>query len=301
MLERIAHLLSSHEWLTARPWTHLARDGVDILLVAFVIYRGLLIVRGTRAQQMSLGLVGVAIVYIGARYLGLVTLSNLVDVVMSSLVLILVIVFQGDLRRALMRVGEHDVFPGMSRTRETKVIDDVVAAATELARHRIGALIAFEQHASLDQFVSSQGTRLDAQISPELLLTIFHPEAINKLHDGAVIVRDLKLTSAGVFFPMPETKNIDSSLGSRHRAALGITDETDAVVVVVSEERGAITVCFRGNMIQGLDGPRLRQVLLDLLGFKESPKKREKEREAEKERAAEREAKRPADALKEEA
>lgn len=297
MPERLMQLISGRDWLAGRDWGRLSRDGVDILLVAFVIYRVLLVVRGTRAQQMSVGLAGAALLYLTAKYLGLVTLTNLVDLVLSSFVLILVIVFQSDLRRALMRVGEHAVFPGMSRTRETKVIDEVVAAATELARHRIGALIAFEQNASLDQFVASPGIPLDAHVSQELLVTIFQPEAVNKLHDGSVIVRDLKLTAAGVFFPMPEAKNLDPSLGSRHRAALGITDETDAVVIVVSEERGAITVCFRGNMIQGLDGARLRTVLLDLLGYKEAPKKKERE----KEREPKREAKRAAEPLKEEA
>lgn len=261
---------------TRRPWGHVARDVLDILLVAYLVYRGLLVLRGTRAQQMSVGVLVIAAIYVVARWAGLVTLVSLMDVVLTSLVLVLVIVFQNDIRRALMRVGERAFLPGFSRAQETKLIDEIVSAATELARHRIGALIAFEQNASLDEFVVGQGIALDAAITRELLVTLFQPESVNKLHDGSVIIRNLRIASAGVFFPMPEARNLDPSLGSRHRAALGITDETDAVVVVVSEERGAVTVCFRGNMIQNLDAPRLRTVLLDLLGYKDKRKKGDK-------------------------
>lgn len=256
-----------------RPLAHTLRDAFDIFVVAYVVYRALLVLRGTRAQQMSVGVLVLSAVYVAARWLGLVTLVNLMDVLLSSFVLILVVVFQNDIRRALMRVGDRAWLATFTRANETKVIDEVVAAATELARHRMGALIAFEQNATLDEFVVGHGIALDATVSRELLVTIFQPESVNKLHDGAVILRSLRLASAGVFFPMPEARNLDPSLGSRHRAALGVTDETDAVVVVVSEERGSIAVCYRGNMIQNLDGVKLRGVLLDLMGYKQ-PKQR---------------------------
>ena len=142
----------------------------------------------------------------------------------------------------------------------------MVAAATELARHRIGALVAFEQDANLDEFVVGQGTAIDAPVQRDLLVSLFIPESLNKLHDGAVIIRNLRIAKAGVFFPMPDTKVLDKSLGSRHRAALGITEETDAVVVVVSEERGNISFCFNGNIVTNLDGASLRQALLGLFG-----------------------------------
>src|SRR5439155_17556099 len=141
---------------------------------------------------------------------------------------------------------------------ESRVIDEVVSAATELARHRMGALICFEQEANLDEFVVGQGTAIDAAVQRELLVSIFIPEGVNKLHDGAVIIRDLRIAKAGVFFPMPDSRVLDPSFGSRHRAALGITEETDAVVVVVSEERGTISFCFNGNIVGNLDGPGLR-------------------------------------------
>jgi len=173
-----------------------------------------------------------------------------------------------------MRVGARAFFSGLSRQQESKVIDEVVAAATELARHRIGALVAFEQDANLDEFVVGQGTPIDASVQRELIVSLFIPESLNKLHDGAVIIRNLRVAKAGVFFPMPDTKVLDKSLGSRHRAALGITEETDAVVVVVSEERGSISFCFNGNIVTNLDGASLRQALLGLFG--QRPRKRGK-------------------------
>jgi hypothetical protein len=137
-----------------------------------------------------------------------------------------------------------------------------VEASTELAKHRIGAIIAFEQDANLDEFVGvNKGHTLDAAVSSELLVSVFVPEGVNKLHDGALIIRDLRIAKAGVFFPMPESRVLDPSFGSRHRAALGITEETDAVVVVVSEERGTISFCFNGNIVSNLDGPGLRRAL----------------------------------------
>jgi diadenylate cyclase len=268
VLEGLLYLFSR------RPPTQVLRDALDIVIVAYVVYRALLVLRGTRAQQMSVGVLVIAGVYVAARWIGLVTLVNLMDVVLSSFVLILVVVFQNDIRRGLMRVGDRAWLGTLSSANETKVIDEVVAAATELARHRMGALIAFEQNATLDEFVVGHGIPLDSAVTRELLVTIFQPESVNKLHDGAVILRALRISSAGVFFPMPEARNLDPSLGSRHRAALGVTDETDAVVVVVSEERGSITVCYRGNMIQHLDGQKLRGVLLDLMGYKQPARRR---------------------------
>ncbi|MGC4066978.1 MAG: diadenylate cyclase [Polyangiaceae bacterium] len=151
----------------------------------------------------------------------------------------------------------------------------MVEAATELARHRIGAIVAFEQEANLDEFVGShKGHVIDAAVSRELLVPLFIPEGVNKLHDGAVIIRHLRIAKAGVFFPMPEQRVVDASFGSRHRAALGITEETDAVVVIVSEERGTISFCFNGNIASNLDGPKLRTLLEAVFSPKAAQKKR---------------------------
>jgi uncharacterized protein (TIGR00159 family) len=241
-------------------------DILDILVVTYVIYRALLVLRGTRAMQMGTGLGVVFLVYIVAKWGNLTTLFYLLSALLASLPLVVVVIFQNDIRRGLMRVGARAFFSGMTRQQESKAIDEVVAAATELARHRVGALIAFEQEANLDEFVVGQGTPIDAAVQRDLLVSLFLPESLNKLHDGAVVIRNLRVAKAGVFFPMPDTKVHDKSLGSRHRAALGITEETDAVVVVVSEERGSISFCFNGNIVTNLDGASLRQALLGLFG-----------------------------------
>jgi uncharacterized protein (TIGR00159 family) len=266
MLDGLLHLFSP------RPIGEVIRDLLDIFIVTYVVYRALLLLRGTRAIQMGVGLGIVFLVYLGAKAIQLSTLLHLLSWLLSSIILIVVVVFQNDIRRALIRMGGQAWLVG-GREQQSRVIDEVVAAATELARHRMGAIIAFEQDANVLEFVKSEGITLDAAVTRELLVSLFVPESVNKLHDGAVLIRDLKIARAGVFFPMPETKILDSSLGSRHRAALGITEETDAVVVVVSEERGTISFCFSGNIVSNLDGQSLRHALLGLFG-RSSRKKR---------------------------
>ena len=259
MLEFIAHLFAG------RDAGQVVRDVVDVIIVAWVVYRALLVLRGTRAIQMAIGLGIISLVFLGAKALKLATLTSLLSSLLSSIVLIVVVVFQNDIRRALIRMGNTAWFSG-GREQQSRVIDEVVAAATELARHRMGALIAFEQDANVLEFAKSEGIQLDCVVTRELLVSLFVPESVNKLHDGAVLIRDLRVARAGVFFPMPDTKILDAQLGSRHRAALGITEETDAVVVVVSEERGTISFCFSGNIVSNLDGQSLRHALLGLFG-----------------------------------
>jgi uncharacterized protein (TIGR00159 family) len=262
MPEGLLHLVAR------RPAGQILTDVFDLLIVTYVIYRALLVLRGTRAMQMGTGLLLIFLVYVMAKQLALVTLLNLLSTLLSSIILIVVVVFQNDIRRGLMRVGSRAFLGGFARAQESRVIDEVVAAATELARHRMGALIAFEQDANLDEFVVAQGIPVESTVTRELLVSLFVPESVNKLHDGAVVIRNLRIAKAGVFFPMPESRIVDTSLGSRHRAALGITEETDAVVVVVSEERGTISFCFSGNIVSNLDGASLRQALLGLFGRK---------------------------------
>ena len=253
------------------------RDILDIFLVYYIVYRALLVLRGTRAMQVGMGLAMVFVLYIVAQLLQLVTVLNIMGALISSMILIIVVVFQNDIRRGLQRVGSRAWFGGLVRTQESKLIDAVVEAATDLARHRIGALITFEQDANLDEFVGvHKGHVLDAQVTRELLVTLFIPEGVNKLHDGSVIIRNYRIAKAGVFFPMPEGRVVDDSFGSRHRAALGITEETDAVVVIVSEERGTISFCFNGNIASNLDGVKLRTMLEAIF----SPKVRKKSRKA---------------------
>jgi uncharacterized protein (TIGR00159 family) len=270
------------QYLDHRGALGMARDLLDILIVYYVVYRALLVLRGTRAMQVGVGLGVVFVLYIVAQLLQLVTVLTILGALISSIILLIVVVFQNDIRRGLQRVGSRAWFGSFSRSQESKVIDEVVDAATDLARHRIGAIITFEQDANLDEFVGvHKGHAIDAAVSRELLVSLFIPEAMNKLHDGAVIVRNLRIAKAGVFFPMPEGRVVDDSFGSRHRAALGITEETDAVVVVVSEERGTISFCFNGNIASNLDGPKLRTMLETIF----SPKVRRGKRKADARRS----------------
>jgi uncharacterized protein (TIGR00159 family) len=221
--------------------------------------------------------------YVVAQAIGLVTIVALFGALLQSIILVIVVVFQTDIRRALERVGSRAFFGNFARAQESEVIESVVLAAGELARHRIGAIIAFEQDANLDEFIGqNKGIALDARVTRELLVSLFLPDASNKLHDGAVILRNLRIAKAGVFFPMPESRIFDPSFGSRHRAAIGITEETDAVVVVVSEERGTISFCFNGNVASNLQAEQLREMLFSIM----SPKVRRKSRQLQRRRSS---------------
>ncbi|HWA72629.1 MAG TPA: diadenylate cyclase CdaA [Polyangiaceae bacterium] len=273
-------------YIESRSLLQLSRDALDVFLVYYLVYRALLVLRGTRAMQIGIGLGVVFLIYVLARVLQLVTVLTIMSALISSMILIIVVVFQSDIRRGLQRVGSRAWFGHLARWQESRVIDEVVDAATDLARHRIGALIAFEQDANLDEFVGvHKGHVVDAQVTAQLLVSLFIPEAVNKLHDGAVIIRNYRIAKAGVFFPMPEGRVADDSFGSRHRAALGITEETDAVVVIVSEERGTISFCFNGNIASNLDGPKLKTMLEAIF----SPRVRKKSRKAAAQREAQRE------------
>jgi len=270
-------------YLSHRTPLELTRDVADIVVVYYLFYRLLLVARGTRAMQIATGLGIVALMYVVAQAIGLVTIVALFGALLQSIILVIVVVFQTDIRRALERVGSRAFFGNFARAQESEVIESVVLAAGELARHRIGAIIAFEQDANLDEFIGqNKGITLDARVSRELLVSLFLPDGSNKLHDGAVILRNLRIAKAGVFFPMPESRVFDPSFGSRHRAAIGITEETDAVVVVVSEERGTISFCFNGNVASNLQAEQLREMLLSIM----SPKVRRKSRQVQRRRAS---------------
>ncbi len=271
-------LESLHHYVAGRSAPQLLRDVFDVILVYYVFYRLLLVAKGTRAMQVAVGLGVVLLLYLLAQVMQLVTVLTILSSLIQSLPIIVVVVFQNDIRRALQRVGSRAWFGGLARAQESRVIDEVVDAARELARHRIGAIITFEQDANLDEFVGNKGLDIDAKVTAPLLVSIFTPEASNKLHDGSVIIRNLRVAKAGVFFPMPEGRIIDPSFGSRHRAALGITEETDAVVVVVSEERGTISFCFNGNIASDLQAAQLREMLESIF----SPKVRKKSRKVRK-------------------
>ncbi len=240
-----------------------ARDVLDVAIVAYAIYRLMLLLRGTRAVQASVGLALVVGVYLVAHRAGLTTTHTLLDKVLGSFFLVVVVLFQGDLRRALMRVGTRPWFVRFRKGEEATALEEVIDACTRLAQKRIGALIVFERDAALDDFMQ-QGTQLDAEVTSELLYTVFLPAYENPLHDGAVVIRNARVHRAGAFLPLTANPSLDRTLGTRHRAAIGITEETDAVVVVVSEERGQISLCFNGNLVRGLEAQSLRHALYGL-------------------------------------
>jgi uncharacterized protein (TIGR00159 family) len=254
-------------------------DLADIFLVALVLYYVLLLIKGTRAMQMGVGLALVFVVYQLAKRMGLVTLYAMLDTLLTSLVLIIVVIFQNDIRRALMRFGRRPLFKSARAALESGVVDEVVRAAASLAQKRIGGLVVFERDAALDEFIEP-GTMLDATVSKELLYSIFIPSFENPMHDGAVVIRDGKVQQAGAFLPLTSSPKLDRTLGTRHRAAIGLTEETDAVVVVVSEERGAVSMCFNGNIVRNLDSPSLKAALVGLL-TSQRPKRRGRKAESE--------------------
>jgi len=237
------------------------RDTLDIVLVAFGVYWLLLLIRGTRAVQILVGLMILAGASLASQAFGLGTVQWILDNFLSSAVLIIIVLFQQDIRRALARVG-RGVFPSISRTEATQILEEVVRAAQALAQRRVGALFVLERETRLNDLIEA-GTPLDAAVTKDLLLSLFLP--LSPLHDGAVLIQDGRVAAAGCVLPLTLRDDLPEGLGTRHRAALGITEESDAVVVVVSEETGAISVVYGGEMVRNLDGPRLREVLRDIL------------------------------------
>ena len=237
------------------------RDSIDIALVAAAIYWLLALIRGTRAGQILVGLIALFTVFMVSQIFQLVTVSLILDTFLSSLVVILVILFQHDIRRALARVG-RGLFPSVSAREESEMLEEIVRASQALARRRIGALVVIERETQLADEITA-GTPVDAAVSAQLLTSIFLPQS--PLHDGAVIVQDGRLSQAGCILPLTTSVDLPEGVGTRHRAALGVTQETDALVVVVSEETGVISAVFRGEIAQGLDAPRLREMLLAIL------------------------------------
>jgi uncharacterized protein (TIGR00159 family) len=247
---------------------------IDILIVYYVIYRTLKLIRGTRAAQMLVGMVLVAGFFFAAKRLELTTVSWLFENLINYFIIFLIVIFQHDIRRGLMQVGQN-----LFRRRqyeETYVIEEVVQAADELSRHRIGGLIVIERDADLSDHLGEVGIVLDAKVTKELLVTLFIPDADNHMHDGAVIIKNLRIQQAGAVLPLSANAKLDKQLGTRHRAAIGITEESDAVVVVVSEERGTVALCFNGNIARDLSPPTLRKALLGLFQKKNKGKGRGK-------------------------
>ncbi len=238
------------------------RDTVDILLVTAGIYWLLLLIRGTRAVQILVGLIVLIALSLASELFQLAALGMILERFLDFAVLIIVILFQNDIRRALARVG-RGFFPSFAEERDIQIVEEIVRAAGTLAQRRHGALIVLERETNLADMIEA-GVSVDATLSKELLLSIFQPSS--PMHDGAVIIQEGRVSSAGCILPLTVRTDLPEGLGTRHRAAVGITEETDALVIVVSEETSNISVVLGGEMLRGLDAPRLRVVLREVLG-----------------------------------
>jgi diadenylate cyclase len=253
-------LTSMFEDLSART---VLVTALDLAIVYYLIYRVLLMIKGTRAAQMVVGIVLIIAFFFIAERFELTTVAWLLDNFITYFIIILVIVFQRDIRRALGRIGQG-ILP-LGRGRESVgLIDEVVAAAAQCARARIGAIIVIERDASILEQLD-EATPLEARLGRQLLVALFVPSRDNELHDGAVIIgKTGRIEAARALLPLSKAR-LGAEMGTRHRAALGITEDTDAIAVVISEERGEISLCFRGSIAQDLDVATLRRALRGLI------------------------------------
>jgi diadenylate cyclase len=233
-------------------------DLLDIVLVAMLFYRLLILVKGTRSAQMYVGLLVIVLVGIAAREFDLIAVKWIVDSLKTVWLIAFVILFQPELRHALAQFGRTRYFRSFLRGDSYGVLGEVVRAVETLAERRHGALIAIERNVGLRNFVET-GTRIDARVSAELLVTLFSPGS--PLHDGAVILREESVVAASCILPLSSNPRTPTSLGTRHRAALGLSEESDAAVIVVSEQTGNISVAFRGGFKQRLNEGTLRSEL----------------------------------------
>jgi diadenylate cyclase len=232
---------------------------LEIVIIWIVLYRMLIFIQGTRTVQVVIGIVILMLVSALSGFLGLTTIHWILTKLLAIGIFAFFIIFQPELRRALARLGQNIAF--RSFVKKGGLLDEIVRACDLLSKKKVGALIALERDIGLRNYVES-GVVLNAKVSAELLITIFTP--LTPLHDGGVIIEEDVIASCGSLFPLSKNPDLSKTLGTRHRAALGLTEETDAVTVVVSEETGAIAVSVNGHMTKNLESEGLRRVLRNL-------------------------------------
>lgn len=252
MIERIAALFQSagFSWI----------DAIDVLLVAFIFYELLQFLRGTHALQMAMGAALFVIVYWTSQRLDLQAMTWLMHNVLPYAVFGLIVVFAAEIRKVLAHMGKV-LFLGAFTSRKTEeVVDEVVLAATTLASQKTGAIIVLEREMGMRSYIET-GIALDAIVTYDLLVSIFNPNT--PLHDGAVVIQGNRVAAAACFLPLTVNPELSRTLGSRHRAAIGVTEDTDALTVVVSEETGVISVVTGGQIRRGFDGRALKLAMLE--------------------------------------
>lgn len=248
--------LREHRWIL---------DILDISVMSLILYRLLLIVKGTKAAQMLIGLMVLLAASLASRYLELYTIDWLVQSFWAQIVIAIIVLFQPEIRRALAQMGEAQFLPSLTTAEELKSLEEIVRASVSLANRKMGAIIVIERETSLKDFIEV-GTPLDARVSRELLMSIFH--ASSPIHDGAVIIEGNRVAAAGCFLPLTLSSVVSRSLGTRHRAGIGLTEETDAVAIIISEETGAISLAVDKNLETKLDMLSLRDRLNNIFASK---------------------------------
>lgn len=244
-----------------------AVDVLDILVVAFIIYWILLFIRGTRAVQILLGLLLLLAMYVMSSRIGMVTFQWLVGNLLGSLIVILVVIFQSEIRRGLAKMGQARIFRRAPGSPAPDFLDEFAAATFRLAGSRTGAILLIEREMGLSEYVE-HGKKLDALFSHELMAAIL--STASPVHDGAVVIRGERVAAAGVILPIPAESPVTKSMGTRHRAAWGVASETDAVAVVASEETGNVTVFHDHRLTAVRDAVELRRVLGEIFGMGEA-------------------------------
>jgi uncharacterized protein (TIGR00159 family) len=252
------------EFLTAHEFSWL--DALDILIVAFLIYQLLQFIRGTHAVQMALGALVLVVFYWMAQWADLEAVNWLLRTFLPYVVFGVIVVFQAEIRKVLAHLGKTPLPGAWSTQREEEAVDEVVLAATTLSAQRVGAIMVVEREMGLRTYIET-GIGLDALLTYDLLISIFNPGT--PLHDGAVIIQGNRVAAAACFLPLTVNPELSRQLGSRHRAAIGLTEDTDALAVVVSEETGTISLVIGGRIRRDLDQPSLKQALLELLEVEE--------------------------------
>ncbi|GAE89847.1 diadenylate cyclase CdaA [Acetivibrio straminisolvens] len=258
------------------PWD-LIKTIIDIGIVSFVIYKLIELIRETRAWQLIKGILVIVFAARVSQLLGFKTLSFLLRLTIEYMAIILVVLFQPEFRRGLEQLGRsrfRNLFSFEEEDRTIKVkslIEEIIKAVTEMSRTFTGALIVIERETKLGEIINS-GINLDSSVTSELLINIFTPNT--PLHDGAVVIRDNKIKAAACFLPLTENPNLSKELGTRHRAALGISEVSDSIVVVVSEESGRISVALNGGLTRNLTSDTLRKALSKNLLDKANPSKK---------------------------
>ncbi|HMQ10951.1 MAG TPA: diadenylate cyclase CdaA [Oligoflexia bacterium] len=237
---------------------HSVIDLIDILAVSLIVFAFLRFIKGTRAIYMLIGLSLALLVFWLSSVFNLQTLNWILSHLLSSLVFILIILFQAEIRRMLTRVGRAPVFSFLDTANESRVIEELVKACTSLANRKIGALIVVQKEADVMEYIDV-GVKLEALVSKELISSIFLPSS--PIHDGAIVIKQDQILAAGCFLPLLMSSKINKNLGTRHRAAVGITEETDALVIVVSEEKGWISIAKDGQLLSGIEATKLKELL----------------------------------------